>query len=71
MADAKRYAGEPRGDVPSPLAPWQQGGRRDAEAIKRQGWQEQRVLVVAESDGRLSEAERADVRRIGEKLYGA
>jgi len=55
--------------MPSPLAPVQ-AGKRDAEAVKRAGWREQRVLVVAEGDLRLTDAERADVRRIGEKLYG-
>ncbi|MHA6896812.1 hypothetical protein ACQUJT_22445 [Ralstonia pseudosolanacearum] len=42
----------------------------DLEAFKRQGWQEQRILVVAESDGRLDFLERELVRRIGERLYG-
>ncbi|CAH0445968.1 hypothetical protein LMG9673_04734 [Ralstonia pseudosolanacearum] len=42
----------------------------DLEAFKRQGWRDQRILVVAESDGRLDFLERELVRRIGERLYG-
>ncbi|WP_275761243.1 hypothetical protein [Ralstonia pseudosolanacearum] len=42
----------------------------DLEAFKRRGWCEQRILVVAESDGRLDFLERELVRRIGERLYG-
>ncbi|MHA6820102.1 hypothetical protein [Ralstonia pseudosolanacearum] len=42
----------------------------DLEAFKRQGWREQRILVVAESDNRLDFLERELVRRIGERLYG-
>ncbi|CAH0443898.1 hypothetical protein [Ralstonia pseudosolanacearum] len=42
----------------------------DLEAFKRQGWREQRILVVTESDNRLDFLERELVRRIGERLYG-
>ncbi|MEW5889876.1 MAG: hypothetical protein AB1768_12705 [Pseudomonadota bacterium] len=42
----------------------------DVEAVKRQGWQEQRLLVVSPDDTRLDWMEREFVRRIGERLYG-
>lgn len=42
----------------------------DLEAIKQNGWRDQRILVVSELDGRLDFVEREFVRRIGERLYG-
>ncbi|OKA46160.1 hypothetical protein BH759_04010 [Ralstonia solanacearum] len=42
----------------------------DLEVFKRQGWRDQRILVVNESDERLDFLERELVRRIGERLYG-
>jgi hypothetical protein len=42
----------------------------DVEAVKRQGWREQRILMVAESDERLDYFQREFVRQIGDKLYG-
>lgn len=42
----------------------------DAEAQKRQGWQEQGILVVAEQDPRLSPPEQIMVRQLGSRLYG-
>lgn len=42
----------------------------DVEAVKQQGWREQHILVVKESDDRLDFVEREFVRRIGERLYG-
>lgn len=42
----------------------------DLEATKRDGWQRQRILVVAEQDERLDFIEREFVRRIGNRLYG-
>jgi 16S rRNA G966 N2-methylase RsmD len=42
----------------------------DLDAIKRNGWQGQRILVVSETDERLDFVEREIVRRIGERLYG-
>ncbi len=42
----------------------------DLEAFKRQGWRDQRILVVNESDDRMDFLERELVRRIGERLYG-
>lgn len=44
--------------------------REDPESIKRQGWREQHILVVAASDGRLDFAEREFIRQLGERLYG-
>ncbi|ARS55387.1 MULTISPECIES: hypothetical protein [Ralstonia solanacearum species complex] len=42
----------------------------DLEAFKRQGWRDQRILVVNETDERLDFIEREFIRRIGERLYG-
>ena len=38
--------------------------------MKRNGWRDQHILVVNESDERLDFIEREIVRRIGERLYG-
>ena len=46
------------------------GQRRDAEQVKRDGWLEQGVLVIAEDDQRLNWPERELIRQLGEKLYG-
>jgi hypothetical protein len=45
------------------------GERRDAEQVKRDGWKEQGVLVVAEDDQRLTWPERELVKRLGARLY--
>lgn len=42
----------------------------DLDAVKRDGWREQRILVVNAFDERLDFIEREIVRRIGERLYG-
>ncbi len=42
----------------------------DVEAVKRNGWREDQILVVAQSDERLDFMEREFIRRIGERLYG-
>lgn len=44
--------------------------RADPDSIKREGWRDQHILVVAENDDRLDFIEREFVRRIGERLYG-
>ncbi len=44
--------------------------RTDPDVIKREGWQAQHILVVAESDERLDFVEREFIRRLGERLYG-
>ncbi len=46
------------------------GERRPADEIKREGWREQGILVIAAEDGRLTWPERELVRRLGERLYG-
>lgn len=46
------------------------GERRDAERVKRDGWQERGVLVIAEDDQRLTWPERELIRQLGQKLYG-
>lgn len=52
-------------------APRGYGGRRSPpEEVKREGWREQGVLVVAANDDRLSWPERELIRQIGNKLFG-
>ncbi len=47
------------------------GGKRTApEQVKRDGWRDQGILVVAENDQRLTWPERELIRQLGEKLYG-
>ena len=46
------------------------GERRPPEQVKREGWREQGVLVIAENDDRLTWPEREMIRQLGEKLYG-
>lgn len=46
------------------------GERRNAERVKRDGWQERGVLVIAEDDQRLTWPERELIRQLGQKLYG-
>ena len=44
--------------------------RDDPEEIKREGWQEQKILVVHVDDYRLTGFQREFVKQIGESLYG-
>jgi hypothetical protein len=46
------------------------GERPSPEQVKREGWQDQGVLVVSEHDQRLNWPERELVRQLGVKLYG-
>jgi len=46
------------------------GERRPPEQVKREGWREQGVLVIAENDDRLTWPEREMIRQLGDKLYG-
>ena len=46
------------------------GERCPPEEIKRDGWKEQGVLVVAEDDQRLTWPERELVKQLGARLYG-
>jgi hypothetical protein len=46
------------------------GGRRSADQVKREGWQEQGLLAVSLDDDRLTWPERELVQQLGEKLYG-
>ena len=43
----------------------------DLDAIKRNGWQGQHILVIAEHDERIDLFEREIIRRIGDRLYGS
>ncbi len=52
-----------------PLEPWL-GETPDLEVVKRQGWRNQRILVIRPDDRRLESHERQLVQRIGERLYG-
>ena len=47
-----------------------QANPMDVEATKRQGWRDQHILVISESDTRLNFLERQLIRSIGERLYG-
>jgi hypothetical protein len=40
------------------------------EAIKRDGWREQGILVISTEDQRLDWMERQLLRQIAERLYG-
>lgn len=42
----------------------------DVDHVKRHGWQQDGILVVALDDPRLNMIEREFVRTTGEKLYG-
>lgn len=42
----------------------------DPEQIKRDGWQQQGILVVSQDDTRLDWVQRETVRQIGNRLYG-
>lgn len=46
------------------------GARRDANQVKRDGWQEQGMLAVSIEDDRLTWPEKELVRQLGDKLYG-
>ena len=46
------------------------GERTPPEQVKRDGWREQGILVIAEDDQRLTWPERELVRQLGAKLYG-
>ena len=42
----------------------------DLDAIKREGWRDQQILVISPDDTRLDWVERELLRRIGDRLYG-
>ena len=47
------------------------GGRRpNPEAVKREGWRTERILVIAAADPRLTWPERILVEQLGDRLYG-
>lgn len=46
------------------------GDRVQTDKIKRDGWQQQGVLVIAADDPRLFWPEREFVRQLGTRLYG-
>ena len=46
------------------------GERCPPEQLKRDGWQDQNILVVSSNDDRLTWAEREFIRQIGNRLYG-
>lgn len=46
------------------------GTRRNADQVKRDGWQEQGMLAVSVEDDRLTWPEKELIRQLGEKLYG-
>ncbi len=42
----------------------------DLDAVKRSGWRDQRILVIAANDERLDWMEKELIRQLGERLYG-
>ncbi len=42
----------------------------DYEAMKKNGWLDQGILVISIDDDRIGWAEREILRQVGEKLYG-
>lgn len=42
----------------------------DPERVKREGWREQRILVVSIDDPRLDFVMRQMVQQLGDSLYG-
>ena len=46
------------------------GDRTPPDAIKRDGWLRQGILVISADDTRLTWPERELVRQLGRKLYG-
>lgn len=64
-----RHTAPPYSLTPSPLGRVQPIPM-DVEAVKRQGWRKEHILVVNERDARLDFVEREFIRRIGERLYG-
>lgn len=42
----------------------------DPEEVKRKGWRNDGILVIADNDHRLSWPEREFINQIGTKLYG-
>lgn len=42
----------------------------NVEQVKREGWQEHRILVVSADDERLDWMDREWVEQIGKRLYG-
>ena len=56
-----RYRG-PLGDM-QPTTP-------DLDAVKREGWRNDHILVISEHDERLDWIEKEFVRRLGDRLYG-
>ena len=53
----------------SPLARLQPQST-DVEAIKREGWREQGILVISTEDQRLDWMKRQLLKQIAERLYG-
>lgn len=60
------------GNKPGPIlcALARAGNSYDAEAVKRDGWRNQGILVVNADDERLDWTERELLKRIGNFLYG-
>ena len=42
----------------------------DVEAVKREGWRDQGILVISTEDQRLDWMERQLLKQIAERLYG-
>ena len=53
-----------------PLGRLQVNQKPDPEAVKKQGWKEQHILVISPEDERLDWYEQQLLRNIGDRLYG-
>jgi len=53
-----------------PLGRLQANQKPDPEDVKKQGWKEQRILVISPEDERLDWYEQQLLRNIGDRLYG-
>ena len=53
-----------------PLGRLQANQKPDPEAVKKQGWKEQHILVISPEDERLDWYEQQLLRNIGDRLYG-
>ncbi len=59
----------PQHRYPSPLGRMQPV-TLDVERTKREGWQNEQLLVISPADQRLDFLERQLIERIGNRLYG-
>jgi len=54
----------------SPLGKLQINDKPDPELVKKQGWKEQKILVISLEDERLDWFEQQILQNIGDRFYG-